>query len=117
MMRTLLVWLLLVAPCWGDITSDRRVADADVDWHGVGHYRRGCDDMNVWVTRRPHNRYMLTHARPILCVVKGTDKTDAYAEPGDPLVVQDVCEWGVKTLWPDLNLQPLQSERRTLRGE
>lgn len=71
----------------------------------------------MWVTRRPHGRYLLTHRPPVICRVTGADFEDAYPEPGERFVVQDICPWGVKTLWPDLDLQPLESARRTIKGE
>lgn len=72
--------------------------------------------MLVFVTKRAHGRYMLTATRPTVCDVKGAGIRDAYARPGDPLVVQDLCEWGVRQLWPGLDIQPLESERRELNG-
>lgn len=73
--------------------------------------------MKVYVTKRPHGRYMLTATEPTVCDVKGAGFQDAYPKPGDPLVVQDLCDWGVRTLWPEINLKPLESERRTLNGD
>jgi len=63
-----------------------------------------------YLTRRSNGLYLLTYLEPIICAVGNTDRMDAYAQPGDPFALNNLCSWSITALW-GVDLETLQTLR------
>lgn len=68
------------------------------------------------MTRRANGLYLLTRHLPVIERVGNTDRQDAYARPGDPLAVNNLCEWSAEHVFGIKDLPHMQSVRVWLEG-
>jgi len=69
----------------------------------------------LWLSRKADGRYMLTHYKPQRAA-RPLAGDELYPTYGDPLVIQWLCETGVKWLY-GVELQKLDSIEVTLEGK
>lgn len=69
-----------------------------------------------YLTRRASGLYLLTYYPAVIAEIGRTDRRDAYAAPGDPLAVNNLCEWSADRLWGVKDLEPLTSVRVVFHG-
>ena len=67
------------------------------------------------LTRRANGLYLLTFYSPVIAEIGKTGVQDAYMRPGDPVGVNNLCEWAVKTLW-GLELEKLETRKVFMDG-
>jgi len=48
--------------------------------------------MKIWLTRQANGLYMLTHFKPTVETVFGSNKKDVYIIPGEPIGVRNLCD-------------------------
>ena len=67
--------------------------------------------MKIWVACQRDGNYTLCLLRPTWARIRGTEESDWYIQPGEPLGVRHLCRVGVESL--GVVLQP--SEIATVR--
>ena len=55
--------------------------------------------MKLYLSRRFNGLYQLTRLKPTITEIMGTNNTDAYPQPGDPIVFGSICPIMAKLLF------------------
>lgn len=53
----------------------------------------------AWLSRQRDGNYMFTFLKPVLHNILGTNVSDFYIQPGEPIGVRHWCPGGVKTFF------------------
>ena len=69
-----------------------------------------------YIVKRPNGLYLITKLQPKITNVLGTNKLDAYIIYGDPVGFLNVEPNFVKSIYVDLNIEPLTTHRMVLFG-
>lgn len=72
--------------------------------------------LKCWLTRKANGLYLLTHEPPAIACIGNTERKDAFAKPGDPIVFDGIPGWMAKHVWGVSELEPLSSAAVWLAG-
>ena len=64
--------------------------------------------MKLILTCQHDGSYMLTAFKPLIDLVRGTEHSDVFVRPGEPVGVRHLCRDGVKAFF-GIKLNPLES--------